>query len=207
MDQLSAAWAAVFDAWDAANTSAWQAIVDQYTTIVNATSPDVLAADLQAWVEGLEELGDLLVRWQQLAAQLPPDLAAAEIAKRAPVLARWQEYNAGFWPFVTISEDQAAEGVGLAPVVLVAAAGTLAIGAVAAAFAVGSLSDLGSDITTATVQVADLDARVLAMQSGQQLQPSTLPPPPPDETGYGPLVFGGLLLLGLGAGVAWKLSR
>ena len=208
MEELQQAWAALYDSWDTATAALWQSVVDANTATVDQADAEVLADDLETWVQGLDELGELLTRWRSLAEQLPPAERDAELAERAPVVDRWREYSAGFWAFVTITPDQAAEGVGLAPVVLVAAAGTIAVGTTAAAYAVGRLAELGSDIVTAYQNIADLDARVLAMQSGQQLQQSTLPPPPPDDgAGSGVMVLGGLLVLGLIGGAAWAFTR
>ncbi|MBK7761613.1 MAG: hypothetical protein IPI35_35460 [Deltaproteobacteria bacterium] len=182
---------------------------------MSTVDAEELADDLQTWVEGLDELADQLNRWRELAEQLPPAERDAELAKRAPMVDTWREFSAGFWPFVVVEPvqgqqgpKQVLEGIGLAPVVLVAAFGSLAISMVAAAYAVGRLTDLGEALASAYTTVTELEARVLAMQSGLTLQPSTLPPPPPDEgAGSGVMVFGGLLVLGLLGGAAWAFTR
>lgn len=208
-DQVKAEWNTMWTGWSDTADQAWQAVVEATQPLVEAMDPRAVTSAVEQFVALLDELASLLDRWDATLAQLPGDQQAAEAQVVAQYKAAYNTYAAGFWPHV--EADTSVQGVAGPWLVLIPG---IAVTAVAAAWAVGNLSELGATVSEVYLRIADLDARVQASKDGRVLQPATVPDQlnaagadPEQPEGWGLWLGLGALAAAAGVGVAVWSSR
>ncbi len=197
-------WTEIKSAW----SDGWNALQAEslklYKVAIEA-NPASFADRVKAF---LTELSQTRAHLDSLRAKVPnpprTEQEAKILANYVALERRYHELAAGFYA----DAAPAREGVGVAPVLIVAG---LVIGVAAIAWAVAAWEYCVNLREQTALADRELVARVEASREGRALQPNTLPPPPPDPVekakGIGWLLVGGLVLAGGAAAVPYLMKR
>lgn len=192
------------------SASVWQqlrlAAEERYARV----DPDTYRAKVTEYVELLDAWKSDLDRWEGLLSR--PGVSPADRKQHEQADAHYHDLAAGlFADAENVVPEVDDFGIASSVVIVV---GTVGLTMVGVAWAIVTFQYALEGREQTALEVQELEARLALSKAGKTLQPSTLPPKPPDddsgvleEVGVVGMVVGGVIVTASLGGLAFVLAR